>query len=413
MIRKGIAYLQQFHPIVHTLLLGTVLITLADSMSILFLPIYLSQTLHMDPVLVGLMVGAGPLAATFGGFFAGALSDIVGRRIVMVGSLLVYALAMIGLAISTHHLLLFLLIVIKGLCASFFTPVSKALMGDVTEEQLRLRVFSLRYLAVNIAYAVGPFLGVLLGLSNDAVAFIMAAAVYLLYTVVLQQLLTRFGIRELEKTQRNLAEQMSVRTAWLAIRRDTALLYLVLAGMLSTIVHGQWSVPLSQYLENNFIEGMKLFAILLSVNAIGVIVLQLPLTRWAEKRPPLTAVILGSILFAAGMTGFAFADNEAMFILFMVVFTVGEILVVPAEYIMIDRITPEGLRGTYYGSQNFTSLGSFFGPWLGGVFLYRHGGMVMFLVYAAVALISILAFWQGHRLSARSNDEPVSTDKIF
>lgn len=46
----------------------------------------------------------------------------------------------------------------------------------------------------------------------------------------------------------------------------------------------------------------------------------------------------------------------------MLVFTTGEIIVIPAEYMFIDLIAPEHLRGVYYGAQNLSNLGAALGP---------------------------------------------------
>jgi len=71
--------LQSYHPIVHSLILGTVLARAAGSMSLPFLAIYLSRQ-GMSPVLIGLTIGAGALAGTVGGFIGGTLSDRLGRK---------------------------------------------------------------------------------------------------------------------------------------------------------------------------------------------------------------------------------------------------------------------------------------------------------------------------------------------
>jgi hypothetical protein len=47
------------HPIFKLLILGTILIGLSISMSIVYLPIYLINSAHLDPITVGFIVGAG------------------------------------------------------------------------------------------------------------------------------------------------------------------------------------------------------------------------------------------------------------------------------------------------------------------------------------------------------------------
>lgn len=73
-------------------------------------------------------------------------------------------------------------------------------------------------------------------------------------------------------------------------------------------------------------------------------------------------------------------------------------MIVPAEYAQIDQITPPSMRGTYYGAQSVSELGSFLGPWAGGMVLSAYGGPVMFLVMAVLAMVSIVFYWLGRRL---------------
>jgi hypothetical protein len=48
---------------------------------------------------------------------------------------------------------------------------------------------------------------------------------------------------------------------------------------------------------------------------------------------------------------------NGMVIAAMIVFTLGEILIIPAEYAQIDQIAPPRMRGTYYGAQSVSELG--------------------------------------------------------
>lgn len=50
---------------------------------------------------------------------------------------------------------------------------------------------------------------------------------------------------------------------------------------------------------------------------------------------------------------------NGMVIAAMIVFTLGEILIIPAEYAQIDQIAPPRMRGTYYGAQSVSELGNF------------------------------------------------------
>lgn len=187
------------------------------------------------------------------------------------------------------------------------------------------------------------------------------------------------------------------------MRKDTPLLLFIIGGMLLTTVHGQMSVTLSQHLQANIIDGVKLFAALISINGFTVLILQIPVTRWSERFTFTKRILLGCILFAIGETGFAFSTNWIPFIISMLIFTLGEILVIPAEYAQVDEITPSHLRGTYYGAQSLGEFGNFLGPWFGGILLSVYGGTTMFLFMAFISLLGSYFFYLGKRNYTRNS----------
>jgi MFS family permease len=71
----------------------------------------------------------------------------------------------------------------------------------------------------------------------------------------------------------------------------------------------------------------------------------------------------------------------------MLVFTLGEIIVIPAEYMFIDLIAPQHLRGVYYGAQNLCNLGAALGPMLVGFALgHWWPGSIFYLLMLSVVL---------------------------
>ena len=404
-MKKEPGILRQNHPVVNVLLLGYVFLIMVRAMSIPFLAVYLAKNTDLNAGVIGAVVGVIHLAGTFGGFIGGTLSDFIGRKKVLIGTLYLSALIFSLYYFSGGNvLLIFVLNVVVGLFISFFDPVSKALMADLTPEDRRMRVFSLRYTAGNIGWAVGPLLGGYLVFMQGMSSFLATSVVYLIYAIVLQALLKKYNLREISVQDK--PERIKVKDTLKATVTDKALLCLIVGGVLSMLVHGEIYVTLSQYLALQFADGVRMFAILASVNSIIVILFQFQLTKFAERWTPLTAIVIGAVLFALGEVGFAFSQGWSLFILSMILFTLGEIFILPAEYMLLDKITPAEMRGTYYGAQSFVNFGSFAGPWLGGLALSAYGGPAMFLGSGVVALSAIFFFSKGQSISqARRNKD--------
>jgi len=135
-----------------------------------------------------------------------------------------------------------------------------------------------------------------------------------------------------------------------------------LGGLLSAVVFGQFSAYLSQYLVVTLSAEAtyRIISTLVATNALLVIGLQYAIGRRISQRHLSRWLALGLGLFLLGVAGFGLATSLPLWVLSMVVFTLGEIIVFPAEYMFIDLIAPEHLRGLYYGAQNLSNLG---GPW--------------------------------------------------
>ncbi|WP_400161987.1 MDR family MFS transporter [Brevibacillus sp. TJ4] len=399
---------QNYHPVVHLLMGGTVFVMTTQMMSIPFLAIYLSETTDLGPAAIGLIVGAGPLAGTFGGFLGGVCSDLFGRRKLLVFSMLTMAVSFILFVMASHPVSLFAISLAKGLAGAFFGTISKAMMGDFTPAEKRFRVFSNRYLAINAGATLGPLLGAWIGIAGSGVAFVLTALSYVLFAI----LLTVVGNRYREDEKRFSAEEGQVNEdkagffqIWDVLRRDTALQLFVIGGILLVTVHGQMSVTLSQYLRDNVAGGVALFGLMMSVNGFTVLVLQITITRLAERYSLFSRIAAGAVLMAVGEAGFAFSSEWSGFIVAMIVFTLGEILLIPAEYAQIDQITPPRMRGTYYGAQSVSELGSFLGPWAGGMILFAYGGPAMFLTMGGIALFSLVFYRLGRSVYERRRSD--------
>ncbi|MGG1662496.1 MFS transporter [Brevibacillus sp. NRS-1366] len=386
---------KEYHPVVKIMIIGAFLTHLVDGMIVPYFAIYLGKYTNLSIAEIGFIIGASSITAMFGGFLGGTLSDLIGRK-VMISSLFLSAFILLGFAFQSFGILLIILTVVKGFTLSLFDPCSKALIGDLTESDKRMKVFSVTYFCRNLGFAIGPIIGIILGLQvTSAAPFYIAFGIFLSYSLILNILLKKYNIQRISGQQEN----SSIRSSIKAVSKDKVLLLFLIGGLLFTTVYGQFSVTLSQYFYQDFKSGIEFLGILWSAHSLTIIVLSIPFSKFMEKRTPLQSVVIGTLLSSAGIIGFAFSLNLFTFILSMVVFTMGEIFLIPAQYAIIDEITPNHIRGTYYGAVSLTSLGSFFGPWLSGFLLSEFNSYIMFLFLTVISLSSVVFYYWGNRLN--------------
>jgi MFS family permease len=89
----------------------------------------------------------------------GKLSDIHGRRVVLLGALWIFLIGSLGCALSRNMPLLILFRAIQGLGAGGLTSVPLTILGDVAPPRLRPRYYTYFSLVYITAGAVGPAFG--------------------------------------------------------------------------------------------------------------------------------------------------------------------------------------------------------------------------------------------------------------
>ena len=335
----------------------------------------------------------GPLAQTFGGFIGGNLSDRFGRKNVMRAALFTWSLVFAGFALSNAVWAFVVLNILNGLCRSFFEPSSQALIADLTPQERRLKAFGQRDTAINIGATVGPLIGAYLAFLSANLAFFITASVYLAYALALSYMMSRIPF----ESDADKREKVTFRSALRVMRRDVPLRYYLLGGILVNLGYSQVNSTLPQHVEMTVTDGVALYSVLLSFNAVVCVLLQMPLSHWAQKGTLVRTMVTGVSLFALGYALFAVAWNWPMYLLAMFVLTLGEILVFPNTSVFIDQLAENGMRGTYFGAFTFRSIGHFIGPFAGGFVLQTIGGHWLYGLCAVVVISSALCFAAGQK----------------
>ncbi len=183
---------------------------------------------------------------------------------------------------------------------------------------------------------------------------------------------------------------------------DHRLVCFTLGGVLSAVVFGQFTAWLSQYLVTTTTADYTYTVVsaVLTTNAVLVIALQYVIGRRISHRYLGQWLIAGLGMFLLGIIGFALSTSLLAWVLAMAVFTVGEIIVFPAEYMFIDRIAPDHLRGMYYGAQNLSNLGAALGPVLCGLVLASLPAHYMFYMLGAFIVGGGVFYFIGASLKA-------------
>ncbi len=139
-------------------------------------------------ILLGIILALYPLGILIGSSFIGAVSDIYGRKPILIISLLLAAAGytLTGYAISQENYLLFALArVVTGICEGNIA-ISRAIALELHPAIDRTRAISLLYATSYAGWLVGPLAGGYLAPLGVANVFLVAAAITILATLAVQ-----------------------------------------------------------------------------------------------------------------------------------------------------------------------------------------------------------------------------------
>ena len=381
------------------MVIGTMFSRTSFFVSMPYLALRLQGSLNLDPLEVGLTMGIGPLVGIFAGFYVGYLSDQWGRKSIFTASVLLSSLTFLGFAHATAIWHFAVLNTLIGLCNAAGHPVSAALISDLTPVAQRKSAYQLRYFAINLGATVGPVAGAWLLLKGPSLGFWVTSVVFLLFGLACLVWIPADAPRS-DSTEDRATFTQTLR----ALSRDRPLLYYTLAFIFMGLTYSQLESTLPQQLKASFGDsGVRLYGLLMGVNAATVVIFQLPIT-WATSRLSLIGTVkLGSIIYGVGFLVWSFiGQGDWTYSIGMAILTLGEILIFSNGSLVIDQIAPEKNKGAYFGASGLWALGATVGPAMGGAILMRAGGPVMYACMGGLGILNAGVYELGRRAQKSS-----------
>jgi MFS family permease len=380
--------------VIRRLMICSLTIVVSRAITSPLLTLFLSNKLGLNQQDVGLLLGIAVFIATLLALYGGYIIDRLEKRRLLILAMLSSAVGFVLLTFAQNLYLTTLTLVITETASALFLIGSKAIISENLPMGQRAKVFSLRYTLTNIGYATGPMLGVVISGVQPLAPFLIAGGIAFFSTFLMR------GIPADASTPPN--KPQSFLNTLVTLKNDRTLIMFTCGCLLSTVVHGRYTLYLSQYLlvTQDAHKALETMAAILACNAISVILLQYQIGRFLKREQLRYWIAVGSSLFILGLIGFSYADSLVSWCLAMFVFTLGEMIIYPAEFLFIDTLAPEELRGSYYGAQNLAALGGALSPVICGYLLTHSAPSTMFYALSALtALGGSLCFLSGRKVS--------------
>lgn len=361
--------------------------------------LYAEELIHVTPFLAGLAIGAYGLTQAVMQVPLGALSDRIGRKPVIIGGLLVFALGSVVAATSDSIYGVILGRALQG--AGAIASALMALAADLTREEHRSKVMAIIGLSIggsfSLALVAGPLLDRWIGVPGIfwSTAVLAGVAALIVLGLVPQPVSGRFH-RDTEAVP---SDMLSALRDMQLLRLDLGIfmLHMVLTAnfvVLPLVLRDQVGLPAGQHWQ-----------VYLPI-ILGSFIAMIPAIVIAEKRRQMKPVFVAAVTllvlsdFSLALEGHSLASLVVALFVFFWAFNLLE-AVLPS---LVAKFAPPDRKGTamgIYSSSQF--LGIFVGGALGGALNGAFGPAAVFVggaIAGLVWLVAALTMRRPHYLSS-------------
>lgn len=362
-----------------------------------FLSLLLTSRLGYSEIEASYIVVIASIASTLGTLAGGKLSDEIGRKKVYVAATFVVIIVMTiaGFFASSHLVILF--IIVTYLVASSILPTVSAMILDWADESNKTECFSLMYLSGNIGSALGPVIAGMLFYSHMPWIFFSMAIIYLLtFLLVLFSVQDIYTPRKETKHMEKVKQQSLLK---IVLQNPVLLIFTVCLAVLTLCyINLDFMLPLQLRDLFGLDAGSKYSSLVWTVNG-GVVVACTPIiVSFTKKKHPLFNIGLACILYAAGFSLYGLSHSITVFMMAVIVWTSGEILISTCAGIYIADQSPETHKGRSMSLYEFArGLGRLTGPVFTGYLLTMLSYMQTWLVIAGICLAVDAVIWMLYK----------------
>jgi len=375
-----------------------------------FFSLYITQRFGVGMTQAGLVLGLFSIFGLLGNVIGGALTDRFGRRKLILFGLVFSALSTLTLGLVNEFSLLFPLAMVIGVLSDIAGPAHQAMLADILPEKQRQEGFGILRVVANLAWIIGPTIGGFIANRNFFALFVIDATVSCVVAVLFY-----FLISETKPEPHPGQEKESMLATFKGygvVLRDGAYMGFLAAGILMGLVYGQMYNSLSVYLRD--VHGIQPqgYGFLMTASAITVILFQFWVTRKIKSRPPFLLMALGVLFYMVGFTMFGLVGAYALFVLAVVIITIGEMINMPTMSALAANFAPAEMRGRYMGVFSLMwALPSAIGPGAAGLVLDNLDPNLLWYLGGVLCAVSALSFYLLHlRLGKQERFAPAAVE---
>ena len=351
------------------------------------LPYYV-ESFGASALTIGLIAGSFSFMQFIFSPIWGRISDKVGRKPIILISLLGTALSLIGFALAPNILWLFVTRVLAGFFTAASLPTTYAYVADYTKEKERAEKFGMLGAAWGLGFVFGPAFGGLLSRYSITTPFFVAALIALV-NFVLTGIFLPASKKRKAKVQVQKEGLLNISRVIYHLKGEVGLLFILFSIAAFALSSLEIIFPL--FAERKFNFNATNIGFFFTLIGITVGVTQGVLVGKVVKRfGEVKTVAIAHICMIAGYSSIVLSPNVLLMAVSAVILACGIALNEPSLAALISNQSKEAQGTTLGATWSFDSLARMIGPAFGGYLFASVAPQMPFFGNSLILIFSLL-----------------------
>ena len=356
----------------------------------------LARELGASAPMTGLVVAASTITGVFLKLPAGTMSDIIGRRPLLLTGAIIFAVMPFSYLLSGSIAALIALRFVHGSATAIMGPVMSATISDLAPPSRRATWLSLYSTFQGVGQAAGPVLaGVLIARGRFDLAFVMAGVIALAAPALLGW--SSIGSATHETAPRSGSGQFA--RGVLEVLAERRILVASVAHAFYFVINGTLNAFLPLFAADRIGLGAVQIGWLFGLQTITTLAIRPLVGAASDRLGRRGAITAGLGACAVSVVGISFATTAPELYAAVVIHALSVALTTAASSAYITDVAPKSRFGAAHGVfGTIYDVGDAGGPLLGGLLVQAWGYAPTFQLMAALAMVTAASFaWLSRR----------------
>ncbi len=353
------------------------LVNRAGTMVLPFLTLYLTVNRKFSPGTAGFALTIYGIASIVIAPLSGRLADHFGPLRIIKLSLVLSGLILFIFSFVISLAGILVITAVWAIANEAFRPPSMSIIGTLAGPAHRKAAFALSRLAINLGMSIGPVVGGFLAMRSFKLLFYVDGTTSILAAALLTLLPWRShqdNENSATSYERSTVASSTTPLTYSSVLKNRRFIFFLLAMIPIELVFFQSLAAMPLFIVRDLHFSEAGFGSLLAVNTVLIILVEVPLNAAMAQWPHRRSLVLGAFLVGAGFGALVFGSDALIIAATVVVWTFGEMILLPASAAYVSDIAPPKQSGAYMGLYTMGfSVAFAIGPLLGVQALERFG----------------------------------------